>query len=60
MASKADRNRQMFAAFEAGQSLDELGEEHALTHQRIRAVLTAEKHRRVVSVEPFYRALRGT
>jgi hypothetical protein len=50
----------MFAAFEAGHSLEQLGGDHALTCQRVRAVLTDEKHKRIVSLEPFYRALRGT
>jgi len=50
----------MFAAFEAGRSLAQLSEDHALTHVRVRAVLTDEKHRRIISPEPFYRALRGS
>jgi hypothetical protein len=50
----------MFAAFEAGRSLTQLGEDHGLTQPRVRAVLTDEKHRRVISTEPFYRALRGS
>jgi hypothetical protein len=56
---KSDRNRRMFAAFAQGQTLEQLGEEHALTRQRVRAVLTDEMHRRNHSVEPFYRSLRG-
>jgi hypothetical protein len=60
MALKSDRNRHIFAAFEAGQSLEQLGEYHCLTPGRIRAVLMDEKHRRIVSLEPFYRSLRGT
>ena len=60
MAPKSDRNRQIFAAFEAGRSLAQLGEDHALTHIRVRAVLTDEKHRRMISPEPFYRALLGS
>jgi hypothetical protein len=58
MAPKSDRNRLMFAAFEAGRSVEQLGEDHALTHTRVRAVLTDEKHRRIISPEPFYRTLR--
>jgi Mor family transcriptional regulator len=59
MAPKSDRNRRIFAAFEAGQSLEQLGEDHALTHTRVRAVLTDEEHKRIISPEPFYRTLRG-
>jgi hypothetical protein len=50
----------MFTAFAQGQTLEQLGEEHALTCQRVREVLTEEKHRRRHSVDPFYRSLRAT
>ena len=60
MAPKSDRNRQIFAAFEAGQSLEQLSEHHGLSPGRVYAVLTDEKHRRKVSPKPFYRFLRGT
>jgi Mor family transcriptional regulator len=59
MAAKSDRNRNIFAAFEEGQSLEQLGEAYCLTGARVRAVLTAEKHKRKVSPEPFYRILRS-
>jgi len=57
--SKSDRNRRMFTAFAEGRTLEQLGAEHALTYQRVRAVLIEEKNRRCHSVEPFYRSLRG-
>ena len=60
MPSQSDRNRRIFEAFEAGQSLEQLGEAHCLTPTRVRAVLTAERHKRIVSPEPFYRTLRAT
>jgi hypothetical protein len=60
MSPKSDRNRVIFAAFAAGRSMAQLGEDHALTCERVRTVLTDEKHRRIVSLDPFYRALRGT
>jgi hypothetical protein len=50
----------MFTAFAQGRTLEQIGEEHALTCQRVRAVLTDEMHRRRHSVDPFYRSLRGT
>jgi hypothetical protein len=59
MTSNSDRNRQIFAAFQAGQSLEQLGEDHGLTPGRVRAILLDEKHRRTVSPEPFYRTLRA-
>jgi len=60
MPRKSDRNRRMFTAFAQGQTLEQLGEQYALTRQRVRAVLTDEKNRRSHSVEPFYRLLRTT
>jgi len=59
MAPKSDRNRVIFAAFEAGQSLEQLSEHHGLSPGRVHAVLMAEKHKRTVSPEPFYRSLRA-
>jgi len=59
MAPKSDRNQQIFAAFEAGQSLEQLGEYHGLSPARVYAVLMDEKHRRTVSPKPFYRSLRA-
>jgi len=59
MPAKSERNRSMFAAFEAGQSLEQLGAAYCLTLTRVRAVLTDEKNRRTVSPDPFYRTLRA-
>ena len=59
MAPNLDRNRRIFAAFEAGRSIEHLGEEYALTDARVRAILTDERHKRSVSPHPFYRSLRG-
>ena len=60
MSPLSDRNRLMFAAFQTGRTMEEIAKDHTLTQMRVRAVLTDEKHKRVVSLEPFYRALRGT
>jgi Mor family transcriptional regulator len=60
MPRNSDRNRRIYAAFAQGRTMEQLGEEFALSCQRVRALLTDEQHRRTVSVEPFYRALRGT
>ena len=59
MPPKSDRNRHIFAAFEAGQSLEQLGAAYRLTEARVRAILTDEKNRRTVSPDPFYRTLRA-
>jgi hypothetical protein len=58
MEYMADRNREIFAAFEAGQSIEQLSEVHGLTSTRLRAIMVAERHKRIISPEPFYRSLR--
>jgi len=60
MPRKSERNRRIFTAFAQGRTLEQLGQEHALTCNRINAVLMDERHKRAHSVEPFYRSLRGT
>ena len=60
MPRNSERNRRIFTAFAQGRTLEQLGEEHALTCDRIHAVLRDEKHKRTHSIEPFYRSLRGT
>jgi Mor family transcriptional regulator len=60
MVSKSGRNREIFAAFEAGRSVESLGSDYTLTINRVRSLRTDERHKRVVSLEPFYRSLRGT
>jgi len=49
----------MFAAFEAGRTIEQIAQDYHLTEGRVRAVLTAEKNRRFLSPEPFYRELRA-
>jgi len=56
----ANRNREILAGFEAGLSVEALGERHGLTLARIRTILIDEKHRRNLSPEPFYRVLRNS
>jgi len=53
-----DRNREMFARFKAGQTVESLGEQYDLSVARVRALLTDEKHRHEVSPECFYRTWR--
>ena len=57
---KAKRDREILAAFEAGRSVEDLSEIHGLTCERITKILTAERHKRSLSPEPFYRAIRQT
>jgi hypothetical protein len=48
-----DRNRQIFASFKAGQTVESLGEQYGLSAPRVRALLTDEKHKHEVSPECF-------
>jgi Mor family transcriptional regulator len=54
----ADRNREIFASFNAGQTVESLAEQHGLSAARVRALLIDEKHRHEVSPEGFYRTWR--
>ena len=58
MERKTERDRQILAAFEAGKSIEELSQVHGLTSKRITAILTTERHKRTVSMDPFYRSIR--
>jgi hypothetical protein len=58
MFKTANRNRKMFAVFQAGQTIEQLCQDHGLSKTRIQAILADEKNRQTVSPEPFYRALR--
>jgi hypothetical protein len=58
MEFKVDRDRKMHAAFEAGQSVEQLGEIHGLTQERVRAILVSERNKRTFSPEPYYRRIR--
>jgi hypothetical protein len=53
------RNREIFARFQAGQTVKGLSLQFDLSVARVRVLLTDEKNRHTVSPEPFYRALRG-
>ena len=52
------RNREIFASFKAGKTVESLGEQYGLSAARVRALLIDEKHRHEVSPEYFYQALR--
>lgn len=53
-----DRNRAIAAAYQAGSPVLLLAGNHSLTPSTIRAILRQEAHKRDVSSDPFYRALR--
>lgn len=52
------RDVEIFAAFEAGRSLEQLGADHNLSTARIHDIIVAQRHKRIVSPEPYYRNLR--
>ncbi len=53
-----NRNREIFLKFKAGITVERLAEQHGLTIQRVRVLLTDERHKHSVSPEHFYRARR--
>jgi Mor family transcriptional regulator len=55
---KSERDYAILVAFEAGRAVEQLAADYALTDVRIRTIIIAERHRRAVSPEPFYRILR--
>ncbi len=52
------RNRAIFSAAEAGQSIDDLAQIYRLAPASIRAIMADEGHRRAVSVDAYYRDMR--
>jgi Mor family transcriptional regulator len=52
------RNREIFAAYQAGQSANMLALKYGLSLATLKDVVTAEKLRRALSVEGFYKQLR--
>jgi len=58
MAFKSGRNRDILAAYETGQTLEQLSQEYGLSASSVKAILTQERQKRRVSPDPFYRALR--
>ena len=57
-ASKLTRNQGLIAEFEAGQTIDQLMAKYDLSNNRVRAILTDERNRRIASALPFYREFR--
>ena len=58
MLPNIERDRKIYEAFEAGQSLEQLSRVYKLSSIRIDNIITAERYKRAVSPEPFYRAIR--
>ena len=58
MSHNAERNREMLAAYEAGRTIEQLAQDYGLSDASIGSILTGERHRRKLSPDPYYRALR--
>ncbi len=54
-----DRNREIFAAIEAGESVDSIAIRYGLKPASVSTIIRTEKHLRAVCLYPVYRALRG-
>ena len=52
------RNRAMFAARQAGETIDQIAARYGLKPNSVWTIVHTEKHRREVCPEPIYRALR--
>jgi hypothetical protein len=59
MERKAERDRQILTAFEAGHSIEELSALHGLTCERVTKIVTAERNKRTVRPETYYRSIRN-
>ena len=58
-AKNGDRNREIFAAIENGESLENIAIKYGLKPASVSTIIRTEKHLRAVCPDPVYRALRG-
>lgn len=56
---KFKRDCEIFVAFEAGRTTEQLAKDYALTVGRIKAIVAAERWKKALSPAAFYRTLRG-
>jgi Mor family transcriptional regulator len=54
----ASRNREIFAAYEFGQTAKQLSDCYGLSLKTVREILAMERHRLAVSRDAFYANLR--
>jgi len=55
----AVRNCLIFAALEAGKTPEELADEFGITTERVRDIKRDEQHKRLWSLDAYYRQLRS-
>lgn len=58
MKRNFQRDCEIFAAFDAGEGLENIAGTYGMTAKRVQAIVIAERHRRAISPEPFYQSLR--
>jgi len=58
MPQNFERDVVIFAAYKAGRSVVQLASDYRLSSARIQEILMAQRLKRIVSPEPFYRNLR--
>jgi hypothetical protein len=58
-SKNGSRNREIFAAVEAGEERETVAARYGLRPATIETILRSEEHLRAVSIAPVYRALRG-
>jgi Mor family transcriptional regulator len=56
----AERNRQILAAYDRGESIESLCSQHRLRPTSLAAIIMAERHRRAFSPLPVYREARNS
>jgi hypothetical protein len=53
------RNREIFAARQQGESIEELAEHHGLSNITVCEIIRVERHKIAVSVDAFYQEIRS-
>jgi Mor family transcriptional regulator len=54
----AKRNREIFAAYQGGQSIEDLAQHYDLSRETVGQIIRDERHKIAVSVESFYAFMR--
>ena len=53
-----ERNRAIFVGHQNGKTINELAEQYGLATSTVSQIITTEKHRRALSMEPIYKTAR--
>jgi Mor family transcriptional regulator len=55
---KAARNRNIFAAYQQGETFGQLAERHGLSELTIQQIIRSERYKVAVSIDAFYKEMR--